>query len=50
MIRISKKEWAKIPDDYKTVNSEGKKMVFEGCLQPGGGTALITEGIHFEIV
>lgn len=66
MIKITKKEWDKIPDDYKgkwerwikdggwqpDLPEEyiGKRTVFEGCITPGKGTALITEGIHFEIV
>jgi hypothetical protein len=50
MIKVTKKQWDKIPSDYKAVNDGGKKMVFAGCIEPGGGTVLLTEGIHFEII
>ena len=58
--RITKEQWNAIPDDYKgrwkkgnwNVPEEwiGKRTVLEGCLPGGHGTALVTEGIHFEIV
>ena len=58
--RITKEQWSAIPSDYKgrwkkgnwNVPEEwiGKRTVLEGCLPGGHGTALVTEGIHFEIV
>lgn len=55
MIKITKKEWDAIPEDYKgtwmAYNGEhpewkGKKTAF----LPGHGTTLFIEGISFEIV
>ena len=66
MYRITKEQWDLIHGDYKGKWSQelidngwqpdlpkhfvGKRTVFEGCISPGAGTALITEGVHFEIV
>lgn len=65
LIRLSKKEWDEIPNDYKGKWDEwirtkgyqpdlpdayiGKRTVFEGCITDHAGTALLTEGIHFII-
>lgn len=58
MYQITEKQWNEIPEDYKgkwdyqpdiPETYIGKRTVFEGCIKSGCGTALITEGIHFEI-
>lgn len=65
VVRISKSEWDEIPNNYKGRWDEwiktkgfqpdlpdeyiGKRAVFEGCITDHGGTALLTEGIHFII-
>lgn len=52
---ITKEEWRKAPGDYKGVSiKDGKtKTIFEGAI-PGnggkGGTALLFEGLHFNIL
>jgi hypothetical protein len=66
MIQVTKEEWDKIPADYKgrwepwlvkggwqadlPLNYLGKRTVLEGCIAKGHGSALLTEGVHFEIV
>lgn len=65
MIKISKKEWDKIPNDYKgrwtkelktngwqpNLPDEyiGKRTVLSGCISNEIG-CLLTENIHFKIV
>lgn len=48
---ITKEQWNKIPNDYKTIDpSTGKKQAFAGSLGIApGGTTLLTEGKHFII-
>lgn len=48
MIKITQEKWDRIPKDYKSLS--GERKVFAGCLVKGGGTSLITEGKHFEII
>ena len=57
---ISVTEWENIPKDYKIEpRSESWRLspeegtprqVFAGCIIEGGGTTLLTEGEHFEIL
>ncbi len=54
LIIITEKQWNAIPSDYRgiaTVDPEraGKRQVFAGCIEQGGGTVLLTEGEHFKI-
>lgn len=52
---MSRDEWEKIPDNYKgtSIRDNSIKTVFEGSI-PGnhgeGGTTLLFEGLHFEIL
>lgn len=48
---ITKEQWNKIPNDYKTIDpATGKKQAFAGSLGIApGGTTLLTEGKHFII-
>lgn len=64
MIKVSKREWNKIPSDYKgkwtrKIKSNGwqpdlpeeyigKRTVLSGCISDEIGS-LLTEGVHFEI-
>ena len=57
MIKITRNEWNKIPNDYKETfkdyqgnapELEGKQMWLTWL--EGVGTSLIFEGIHFEII
>lgn len=60
MIRITREQWTKISKDYKSYwegdnchfhpERIGKRVVFAGCIEKGGGTKLYTEGIDFEVV
>lgn len=61
MIKVTQEKWDRIPKDYKGKWSPGfgfgipeeligKRNVFAGSIVKGGGTALLTEGIDFEIV
>lgn len=50
MNEVTKKQWAAISKDYKLCEKDEPRKVFEGCISKGGGTTLITEGIHFVIV
>lgn len=66
LIQVTQEQWNKISTDYKGQWESwhkhggwqpdlpdtwiGKKTVLEGCIVPGAGTALLTEGVHFEIV
>ena len=58
MLKITKEQWKAIPNDYKGIwtgyNNEkpewiGKKTVLEGCIINEASTALLIEGVHFEI-
>ena len=52
MIYITKSEWAAIPSDYKgrSIYDKNVRVVFAGCVMKGGGTNLLFEHKHFEIV
>lgn len=63
MIEITRKQWDNIHKDYKGAWSElivnihglpknwvGKKNVMAGCIKKNGGTALLTEDVHFKII
>mgnify|MGYP006997664153 CR=1 FL=1 len=59
MIKVTRKEWNKIPEaykgkfeDYQGNNPEfkGLNTVMLGCIKHNGGTALVFEGIHFKII
>lgn len=63
MIEITREQWEAIDKDYKGTWSElivnvyglpkkwiGKKNVMAGCIKEGGGTALLTEDVHFKII
>ena len=54
MYTLTKKEWDKIPDDYKgyALTKPQLRVVFEGSLPQNkgkGGTTLLFEHEHFEI-
>lgn len=52
---LSRSEWGKVQEDYKGVSIRDRKTktIFEGAI-PGnhgnGGTNLLFEGLHFEIL
>ena len=52
MIYITKEQWEKIPEDYKgkSIFDKKAKVCFAAFLENGGGTALLYEHKHFEIV
>ena len=57
MIKITRYEWNKIPNDYKGIfeDYQGNAPELEGkqtwlTWLEGEGTSLIFEGIHFEII
>lgn len=50
MYYITKSQWAKIVYKDRSIYNPNIRTVFEGCLIKGGGTTLLFEHEHFEIV
>ncbi len=52
MIYIYQSEWREIPSDYKSksIYDPNVRTVFAGCIISGGGTTLLFEHKHFEII
>ncbi len=52
MYYIKKSEWKAIPSDYKgrSIFNKSVRTVFAGCIVKGGGTTLLFEHKHFEII
>lgn len=59
MYKITKKQWDKFPDSYKSkfVDYQGvmpelveRKTVLGGCVDSSMGTTLLIEGLHFIII
>lgn len=50
MYYITKSKWDKIIYKDRSIHDYNIRTAFEGCLVKGGGTALLFEHEHFEIV
>lgn len=50
MIYIKKSEWAKIVYKGRSITNPSIRTVFAGCVIKGGGTTLLFEHKHFEII
>ena len=52
MYYITKTQWRNIGSDYKGRSADDPtvRTVFEGCIVKGGGTTLLYEHKHFEII
>lgn len=50
MYYITKSKWNKIIYKDRSIYDRNIRTVFEGCLVAGGGTNLLFEHEHFEIV
>ncbi len=51
MYTITKEDWDKIPEDFRTTNPDGTRCTFQCFLTPdgSGGEMMCYEHIHFEI-